>query len=449
MQPEDSYNMDVTNLILYLKSKITDQSIDQQMVSKAIRLLELGAVFTAESFSALPSAAGRSGELWFVLYDGLYWSTGEYWVPIAQTSFGVLWSWGCNSAGQLGTNTVVSRSSPVSVVTNITAWCRVSASESHSLAIQTNGLLWTWGCNQYGKLGDNTSTNRSSPVSVVGGFTNWCQGSASATSTVAVRTSGSAWSWGRNSFGQLGDNTTTSRSSPVSVVGGFSDWCQVGSANAGTAHALAVRSNGTLWAWGAGFSGQLGNNAASQSSSPVSVVGGFSDWCQSSLGNSWSVAVRTSGSAWAWGANSFGQIGDNSTTGRSSPVSVVGGFSDWCQVSAAIAHVVAVRTNGTAWAWGCNSVGQLGDNTTTNKSSPVSVVGGFTNWCQAGAGGVHSALVRTNGTAWSWGCNNMGQLGDNTITSRSSPVSVAAGFTDWSMVSSGNSHTMAIRSKTL
>jgi alpha-tubulin suppressor-like RCC1 family protein len=205
-----------------------------------------------------------------------------------------------------------------------------------------------------------------------------------------VRSTCSAWAWGRNNDGQLGNNSSVDASSPVSVVGGFNDWCQI---SAGGAHTAAVRINCTAWAWGLNSFGRLGNNAAVDRSSPVSVVGGFTDWCQISAGGLHTVAVRTGGSAWAWGFNLTGELGDNTTTSRSSPVSVVGGFSDWCQISAGDRHTAAVRTTSSAWAWGCNTQGQLGDNTTTDRSSPVSVVGGFTDWCQISAGGEHTAAI--------------------------------------------------------
>jgi alpha-tubulin suppressor-like RCC1 family protein len=439
--------MDVTNLILYLKSKITDQTIDQQMVSKAIRLLELGAVFTAQSFSVLPTAStSNSGQLWYVLYDGLYWSTGEYWVPIVQTSQSVAWAWGSNGSGQLGDGTVTGRSSPVSVVGGITDWCQVDIRFSTTVALRKNGTAWAWGNNGGGPLGDNTTTARSSPVSVVGGISDWLQISAGGQHTLARRSNGSAWAWGCNTVGQLGDNTTTSRLSPVSVVGGFSDWCQV---SGGNLHSLAIRTSSGAWSWGCNNYGQLGDGTNTSRSSPVSVVGGFTDWCQVSAGNVVTVAVRTGGSAWAWGTNYCGHLGDNSTTPKSSPVSVVGGFSDWCQVSTALNHSLAVRTNGTIWAWGANGCGRLGDGTTVAKSSPVSVVGGFTNWCQASAGRCHSVAVRNNGTVWSWGVATGGALGDNNSISSSSPVSVVGGISDWVQVSAGLFTTVALRSKTL
>jgi len=150
--------------------------------------------------------------------------------------------------------------------------------------------------------------------------------------------------------------------------------------------------------------------------------------------------------SWAWGLSYRGRLGDNSAIDRSSPVSVVGGFTDWCQLSAGGAHSLGVRSNGTAWAWGYNS-GRLGDNTTISRSSPVSVVGGFTDWYQVSAGDAHSLGVRTNGTAWSWGNNSQGRLGDDSTISRSSPVSVVGGFTDWYQVSTGSYHTLGITRK--
>ena len=336
--------------------------------------------------------------------------------------------------------------------TTLTAGCNIAITNSGgSITIAYDppnvNSAWAWGCNSLGQSGDNTTVNKSSPVSVVGGFTDWCQVSTTRTA-LAIRTNGTAWGWGRGYCGLLGNNTIVQKSSPVSVVGGFTDWCQIG---AGQRFSLAVRQNGTAWAWGRGFQGALGDNTTADKSSPVSVVGGFTDWCQVAAGYKHSVGVRTNGTAWAWGDGGNGQLGDNTTGSASSPVSVVGGFTDWCQVSAGYFHALAVRTTGTAWAWGENLCGKLGDNTTVNKSSPVSVVGGFTNWCQVSGGYRHSAGVRQSGTAWGWGAGTVGQLGDNNSGyNRSSPVSVVGGFTDWCQISaagkSSNFSTLAIRS---
>jgi alpha-tubulin suppressor-like RCC1 family protein len=158
-------------------------------------------------------------------------------------------------------------------------------------------------------------------------------------------------------------------------------------------------------------------------------------------------AIRTNGTLWAWGNNCQGQLGNNSVVCRSSPVSVVGGFTDWCQVRGGQLHTAAIRTNGTLWTWGWNNNGQLGDNSQTNRSSPVSIVGGFTNWCQLSAGSFASGAVRTNGELWMWGAASAGTLGDNTINnSKSSPISVIGGINSWSQVSIGCIHVVAITS---
>jgi alpha-tubulin suppressor-like RCC1 family protein len=359
------------------------------------------------------------------------------------------WAWGCNSinAGQLGDDTTISRSSPVSVVGGFTDWCQVSAGPSHSLGVRCNGTAWAWGCNTLGRLGNNSTINRSSPVSVVGGFTDWCQISAGYSHSLGLRTNGTAWAWGSNANGRLGDNdgTVSNRSSPVSVAGEFTDWRQVSTGY----HSLGLRTNSTVWSWGPNNFGQLGDGTTISRSSPVSVVGGFTDWCQVSAGFNHSLGLRTNGTAWAWGYNGQGRLGDDSTISRSSPVSIVGGFTDWCQLSTNERHSLGVRCNGTAWAWGYNSFGRLGNNSTINRSSPVSVVGGFTDWCQLSAGGCHSLGLRSNGTAWAWGVNNQGRLGDNIgdVLSRSSPVSVAGGFTDWCQVSASSRHSLGITGK--
>ena len=267
--------------------------------------------------------------------------------------------------------------------------------------------------------------------------------SAGDSHSLGVRADGSAWAWGSNINGRLGDNTTVSKNSPVSVVGGFLNWVQL---SAGTAHSLGLRANGSAWAWGANTSGRLGDNTTVSKSSPVSVVGGFSDWTQLSASDGHSLGVRANGSAWAWGVNSYGRLGDGTTTSRSSPVSVIGGFSDWVQLSAGKFHSLGVRANGIAYAWGANSAGRLGDNTLTSRSSPVSVVGGFSDWVQLSAGSAHSLGLRANGTAWAWGLNGSGRLGDDSITSRLSPVSVVGGFSDWTQLSAGYDFSLGVRS---
>jgi len=451
--------MNLAQFQILLQKAIDSSSntLDYLFLSRAVQTLAVGQVREVATYANLPSAASNEGLLVFVTADErIYWSTGTGWYNLIDENKGIAYAWGGGFRGKLGDNTEVNKSSPVSVIGSFTDWCQVSAGGSHSIGLRSNGTVWAWGCSAYGRLGDNctvlpSSSGRSSPVSVVGGFTDWCYVSAGDDHNLGVRTNGTAWGWGNPCHGVLGNNFngsinvidgTGGFSSPVSVVGGFTDWCQV---SAGNAHSLGVRRNGTAWAWGCGSYGLLGDGTTVCKSSPVLVVGGFTDWCQVDAGGGRNLGVRQNGTAWGWGCGSNGRLGDGTTVNKSSPVSVVGGFTDWCQVSAGSAHSLGVRQNGTAWAWGAAFCGKLGDGTTVNKSSPVSVVGGFFDWCQVSAGANHSLGVRQNGTAWAWGIAACGVLGSGAPANASSPVSVVGGFTDWCQVSASNYHSLALR----
>jgi len=295
----------------------------------------------------------------------------------------IFYSWGQGTNGQLGDNTAVDKSSPVLVVGGFTDWISIAGggNSTNGGGIRNNGTAWSWGVNSSGQLGDGTTINRSSPVLVIGGITDWKQMSFGAATTAAVRNNGTAWSWGNGFGGRLGDGTTINKSSPVLVAGGFTDWKQI---SAGLVHCAAVRNNGTAYCWGAGNFGRLGDGTTTNKNSPVLVAGGITDWKQISVNTTNGVAVRNNGTAWSWGSNSTaGFLGDGTTINRSSPVLVIGGITDWNEVFVSGgANFAAIRNNGTVWGWGFNSFGQIGDGTTTTRSSPVLVLGGFTNWKQ-------------------------------------------------------------------
>jgi alpha-tubulin suppressor-like RCC1 family protein len=263
-------------------------------------------------------------------------------------------------------------------------WKQSSSGTNHTAAIKTDGTLWLWGA--AGSLGDNTAVGRSSPVQTVAGGTNWSQVSVGGFSA-AIKTDGTLWCWGTGTSGQLGDNTIVSKSSPVQTVVMGTNWLQV---SAGSVNIAAIKTDGTLWVWGANSGGNLGDNTVNSKSSPVQTIAGGTNWKQvsvSNIGSGTFAGVKTDGTLWLWGANSSGQLGDNSITSRSSPVQTIAGGTNWKQVSAGILQTIATKTDGTLWAWGSNSAGNLGDNTITSRSSPVQVIGNAVDWLSVSSGG--------------------------------------------------------------
>ncbi|HRU45471.1 MAG TPA: chromosome condensation regulator RCC1, partial [Spirochaetota bacterium] len=358
---------------------------------------------------------------------------------IALKLDGTLWTWGNNGFGQLGDGTTGSnKSSPVQIGSS-TDWASVSCGISHTVAIKSNGSLWAWGYNNSGRLGDGTTANKSSPIQI-GVSTDWASVSCGGGHTVAIKSNGSLWAWGNNELGQLGDGTTGNKSYPIRI-GVSTDWASV---SCGGSHTVAIKSNGSLWAWGRNNSGQLGDGTTENRSSPVQIGGGSTDWASVSCGGSHTVAIKSNGTLWAWGYNYYGQLGDGTTANKSSPVQIGGGSTDWASVSCGNDHTVAIKSNKTLWAWGYNGSGQLGDGTTGNKSSPVQI-GSSTDWASVSCGGSHTVALKSNKTLWAWGNNGSGQLGDGTTTNKSSPVQIGVS-TDWARVSCGNDHTIAIKS---
>ena len=335
---------------------------------------------------------------------------------------GMAWGWGQNNLGQLGTGNFMSYSWPVSVLGGISfTQLNNNIVGNFTIGIRgSDGTGWGWGYGDYGQLGTNTITSYSSPVSVIGGIS-FKQISTGDYFSLGIRGSdGTGWAWGWNIYGNLGNGNSTSYSSPISIVGGIS-WAQLA---AGSGHSLGIRgSDGTAWAWGQNDTGQLGTGNMTSYSSPISVLGGIS-WKQLSAGIYATLGIRGSdGTAWAWGYNNEGQLGQSNTTSYSSPKSVLGGIS-FTQITYIQYYSAGVGgSDGTAWSWGSNTAGCLGDGTITNRSSPVSVVGTISFTKISTSCTYHTMGVRgSDGTGWSWGYNAYGELGNRTMTSYSSPV---------------------------
>jgi alpha-tubulin suppressor-like RCC1 family protein len=330
---------------------------------------------------------------------------------------GTVWGWGRNNLGQLGDGTSTQRTAAVQVI-NLSSVTSIAAGESHTVARRQDGTVWTWGDNLYGQLGDGTTTprNRTSPAQVAG-LSDVIAIAAGSSHTVALRRDGTVWAWGSNDLGQLGDGTTTQRTSPVQVSG----LSGVTALVANNHHTLALRQDGTVWAWGYNSHGQLGDGTTTHRSSPVQVTGS-SGATAVAAGAYHSLALRQDGTVWAWGYNAYGQLGDGSSTNRSTPASVPG-LNGVTALAAGIYHTLALRQDGTVRAWGFNGNGRLGNGNNNNSYSPVQVTG-LSGVTALAAGASHTVALRQDSTLWAWGDNAYGQLGDGTMTDRSSPVQV-------------------------
>lgn len=256
------------------------------------------------------------------------------------------------------------------------------------------------------------------------------------------------WSAGSNTYGGIGDNTRTVRSSPVQTITAGTNWVQ---GTVGDMCAAAVKSDGTLWTWGYNVVGGLGTGNTTHRSSPVQTVAGGNTWRTVAAGAYHMAAIKTDGTLWAWGSGTGGELGDNANVSRSSPVQTVAGGNVWKSVVCGDSSTYAIKTDNTLWVWGINNTGQLGTNNITSYSSPVQTVAGGTNWKQVSAAtksvyqGTSTGAVKTDGTLWMWGLNAWGQLGTNNITYYSSPVQTVAGGTNWKQVSCGYYHTAAVK----
>lgn len=353
-----------------------------------------------------------------------------------------LWLWGYNAYGPLGIGSLDFKSSPVQTVAGGNNWKLVNTGRYLTAAIKTDGTLWLWGSNDYGELGDNTLTRRSSPVQTVSAGTNWKQVASGDGHTGAIKTDGTLWMWGYNNTGRLGINTTVDKSSPVQTISGGTNWKQIA---CGSLHTTAIKTDGTLWTWGFNAFGELGDNTTVGKSSPVQTVAAGTNWKQVSAYRYYTSAIKTDGTLWTWGFNNFGRLGDNTTANKSSPVQTVAGGTNWKLVSCGTYHMGGIKTDGTLWLWGQNGYGELGDNTVANKSSPIQTISAGTNWKQLSCGYSYTAAIKNDGTLWTWGINSGGQLGNNTQTSVSSPIQTISGGTNWKQVSSGYRFMAAIR----
>ena len=373
---------------------------------------------------------------------------------LALLAGGVVRAWGRNSNGQLGDGSYTDRRSPV-VVTGLSGMAGIAAGSRHSMALDVDGMLVAWGDNSVGELGIGTTTgqgggaNWPSPIAVSafpGGVPAMAAGDQA---SYVYAPDGRVMAAGLNINYNLGDGTVANRSNFVEA--GIED--AIIGVSAGNQHALAVRADGRAVAWGYNGAGQLGDGTTTDRSSPV-FVAGLTDVvavAAGKLAGDHSLALRADGTVWAWGDNSFGELGDGSHTERHQPVPVLvtlypsvltAPVTGVTAIAAGGMHSLALHANGTVSAWGSNTCGQLGDGSTSERTTAVSV-SGLASVVAIAAGVSHSLALKSDGTLWAWGCNEYGQLGVGQSPAFSNvPLQVTYGALHFSSIAAGNYHSL-------
>jgi alpha-tubulin suppressor-like RCC1 family protein len=341
----------------------------------------------------------------------------------------------------------------VSPATVVSIW----GGARHCIVLKSDGTVWDWGFNWFGKLGDGTAStfgatatnnDRHTPVQVhgsgdVGFLTGINAIMGGEAHNFALKADGTVWSGGGNSLGQLGDGTNTDRYTPVQISGLTS----VTSLGGRGYHSLAIKSDGSVWTWGFNGSGQLGDGTTTNRNVPV-AVNGLDGVTAITGGYDFSIALNLDHTLRSWGSNQHGQLGTGSAASSTIPLTV-SGMSNVVQVSAGWKHALALKSDGTVWTWGQNFNGELGNGTSTDSSVPVQVAG-LTGVIAVSGGDCHSAALKSDATVWAWGCNNTAngvgnfEVGDGTGIERHTPVQVV-GLTGVIAIAARDYHNIALK----
>lgn len=368
-----------------------------------------------------------------LIYFGLlkapsFIAAGTYQSGLIDT-WGRLYTWGEDtSVGALGQNTT---DNSVCVPTLIYGsydyqfFTKLYTGNATFYAIDKNGESWSWGDNVSGQLGINSTTNKCTPIKIYGNHNfvtmSGTHGDGSEPGfALAIDNNGQGWSWGSNINGYLGNNGTLVPSTPASIWGAH----VFTKIEAGDRHSLAIDISGRTWTWGFNSVGQLGDNSITQRNTPVALFG-TKTFCHISAGWRFSNGIDNNGKVWSWGLENAGSLGNGSaTSSKRTPVALGGGNKTFCQIASGNAHVAAIDNHGMIWGWGENTYGAIGDNTTTNRCTPVSVAGTRKTFCKVSVGLSWTMAIDNHNNLWTWGYNTGGFLGDGTVISKKTPVKI-------------------------
>ncbi len=396
---------------------------------------------------------------------------------LALKAGGLLWAWGDNTRGQLGLGIADSLVYVPTRVGTDTDWVSIAAGCVDSLARKRDGSLWAWGSEEantpslvsnsrdWGEIavegndffsvsfasaiktdGSLWSWRFESPRSpiplMVGTNADWSAIAAGGFHSLALKTNGSLWAWGDGGNGQLGDGTFSINYIPQPIQTDMA-WKAVA---AGGGHSLALNDTGTLWTWGDNYRGQLGDGTFNNANTPQPILTNMT-WNAIAAGGAHTVALRDDSTLWVWGENIFGQLGigsfaTNFPYGFSTAQAIQTNMT-WKTVSAGYAHTLAIRDDGTLWTWGHNDFGELGNGAFNNANTPQPIQSDMA-WKAVAAGGSHTVALRVDGTLWAWGYNGQGQLGIGTFSTTNTPQLIQSDMA-WKAVAAGNTHTVALR----
>lgn len=351
------------------------------------------------------------------------------------------YAWGSNFSGEQAVGPDFSDQEVPNLIDagwNVTA---TSAGDEGTFFIKADGTLWSCGDGSNGALGLGDTSPRN-VLTQIGTDTDWARVSTHATSvaSMALKTDGSLWAWGKGQYGQIGVGNTTDQLVPIQV-GTDTDWVEIAK---GGDHSMAVKSGGTLWTWGRNGNGQLGLGGTTQFDTPQQVGVG-TNWSKIGAGTIFSFGIKTDGTLWAWGQNNQGQLGDGSTTQRESPVQI-GVATTWASVSGGLKSSGAIKTTGELFTWGANMLGECGLGDTTQRNNPTQV-GSDTDWAQLAGGTEFSLARKTDGTIYGAGWNDNFQLGLGFTGDQHLFVQIGTDTT-WTAIAAGQSHGLGINQTT-